>query len=153
MIRHDIFYGRIETYCKHCEFWTGHACRKGHLPSSSTGCPMKRFEPVNGADYDLDREPDPAEPNMGCCGGNGKEMSDLSWNQVLLHFAMSMVKWGLAGMPVVPEKTHGERYAKCRSCPHIRGFWCSKCKCVAYLKTKLATEGCPDVPPRWLPLG
>jgi hypothetical protein len=111
------------------------------------------FEPVNGADYDPDREPDPVEPNMGCCGGNGKEMPDLSWNQVLTHFAMSMVKWGLAGMPVVPEKTHGERYAKCRACPHVRGFWCGKCRCVAFLKTKIATEQCADNPPRWLGFG
>lgn len=156
MISHGTFYERIETHCRHCDFWTGHACRKGHMPSSSTGCPIRKFAPINGADYDADREPDQPDDPMSClgCGSNpGGNMPDLSWNQVLQHFAMSMVKWAKAGMPLVAEKVHGERYGKCRACPHIRGFWCGKCKCVAYLKTKLATEGCPDIPPRWLPFG
>ena len=81
-------------------------------------------------------------------------MPDLTWAQVIHRFAMSMVSWVASGMPLVSEKVHNERYhGKCMVCPHRRGYWCGKCKCLAYLKTKLATEKCPDTPSRWQSFG
>lgn len=80
-------------------------------------------------------------------------MPDLTWDQVLAHFAMAQVRWAMNGFPVVPPNTHANRHEKCKVCPHRKGVWCKKCKCVCYLKTKLATEKCPDNPPRWLAHG
>jgi hypothetical protein len=93
-----------------------------------------------------------AQNPLGCCGQQG-DMPDLSWNQVLQHFAKSMVMWVASGMALANERLHGQRHGKCQVCPHKKGFWCKKCKCIAYIKTKLATEGCPDIPPRWTPMG
>lgn len=41
------------------------------------------------------------------------------------------------------------RDARCRLCPHYVEPQCSICTCVTDLKTLLATERCPDNPPRW----
>jgi hypothetical protein len=43
------------------------------------------------------------------------------------------------------------RAARCTFCPHFarESAQCTKCTCVVSLKTLLATERCPDQPPRW----
>jgi len=76
-------------------------------------------------------------------------MPELNAVQVMAYFSMALVRWAMAGLPVVPANTHDDRQSKCGVCPHRKGAWCKKCKCLIKLKTKLATEECPDSPPRW----
>jgi hypothetical protein len=77
-------------------------------------------------------------------------MPPLTWARVLVSFTKSMVKWIAAGVPLVGADVHGQRYGKCKSCTKFNRFYCEHCKCVAYLKTKLATEQCPLPEPRWV---
>lgn len=148
MLPHNVYNQRLQDFCYKCEWWDRLRCRKGHLPTSSTGCPVGKFEPVNGAGYDEDRPADPVATEMSCCG-HDQNMPDLSWPQVLALFAQSMVRWVKGGMALVADRQHGDRLRKCDACPWRKGFWCTKCRCVCYLKAKLATEKCPDSPPRW----
>ena len=76
-------------------------------------------------------------------------MPPITWVEVARQFASSAIRWTAEGFPVVSTQEHGERYGKCKSCTRFVGFYCSLCRCVAYLKTKLATESCPDQPPKW----
>lgn len=48
----DVYVRRLEI-CQRCYAWLGQ-CLKGHLVTSPTGCPERRFDPVDGADYDPD---------------------------------------------------------------------------------------------------
>ena len=141
---------RITDHCSKCEWWGKLRCRKGHLPTSPTGCPLRKFEPINGAGYDDNIEPEPPISDMPPCCGHSAHMPDLSWAQVLAMFAQSMTKWIRAGLPLANERVHADRLRKCDACPHRKNFWCQKCKCVCYLKTKVSTEQCPDSPPRWI---
>lgn len=149
MIEHGIFYQRLPV-CQACSWWRG-ACTKGHALASPQGCPIQKFPPVEGAGYAADMEvsTEPQALTKGCCGADA-EMPPLSWAQVLVHFAKSMATWIGQGLPLVDSATHAARYDQCKPCPHFSGFYCKRCKCVAYLKTKLATELCPDDPPRWV---
>lgn len=106
-----------------------------------------KFEPILGAGYDDDREPDPESVTMSCCG-NRDDMPDLSWAQVLALFSQSMVRWIRSGLAIAPDRVHADRLRKCEKCPLRQNFWCKKCKCVCYLKAKLASESCPDG--KWL---
>lgn len=74
------------------------------------------------------------------------------------NFAMALIRWGKAGFPLVSETTFDQRKKTCLECPHIRGWKdagmtaCSLCGCVngsVSVKLWLATERCPDKPPRW----
>jgi len=125
---------------------------KGHGLASPEGCPIKRFPPVDGAGYALDRQAEPGAPATvrGCenCGSQG--MPPLNWGQVLASFTKSMVGWIKAGAPLVGGRVHGLRYDQCNTCTEFRSFYCHHCKCLAYLKTKLATEQCPLPEPRWV---
>lgn len=130
-----------------CPHWNG-VCLKGHSLGSAQGCPIKKFEPIGGADYAPD-QPVVQTPEMaGCCGGK-QDMPPMTWPEVLKHFATSMAKWAKEGFPVVGSKEHGERYGLCKSCTKFLNFYCSICRCPAYTKTKLATEQCPLPEPRW----
>lgn len=150
MLPQNVYNERMQSHCLKCEWWNKMRCRKGHLPTSPTGCPIRRFDPINGAGYDEDREPDPVVQDVNCCN-HSTEMPDLSWAQVLALFAQAMVRWVRAGMPLTNDRTHADRLRKCEVCPHRKNFWCQKCKCVCYLKCKVATEECPDR--RWLKVG
>lgn len=149
MLPKNVYNDRLKNYCESCEWWTRGRCRKGHVLTSATGCPARKFPPIQGAGYDPNREPDPLEETMGACCGYSDAMKDITWPQVLAQFAKAMVKWTRAGLPLVSPAIHGGRQTHCQPCPHRKGYWCSKCKCLIYLKTKLATEQCPDDPPRW----
>lgn len=149
MLPKNVYNDRLENCCKRCEFWHRMRCRKGHVISSTTGCPVRKFPPIHGADYDQDREPHPLEEEMSDCCGYSRTMQDMSWAQVAAQFAKAMAKWARAGLPRVSAAVHGQRQVPCATCPHRQGYWCGKCKCLIYLKTKLATEQCPDDPPRW----
>ena len=77
-------------------------------------------------------------------------MPPLTWGQVLVSFTKSMAEWIKAGAPLVDSQQHGLRFEQCKNCDRYHGFYCNQCKCVAYLKTKLATESCPLPAPRWV---
>ncbi len=148
MIKHEVFYARLNGHCKSCEWWKN-VCLKGHALSSPQGCPIKKFPPIDGADYAPDKPPEkPTEIVAGCCG-NAPEMPPLTWGQVLIQFTTSMATWVKAGLPLATNEHHGERYGQCKTCTEFNRFYCKKCHCVAYLKTKLLTEQCPMTPPRW----
>ena len=150
MIEHAVFYDRLENFCKLCPHWTG-VCLKGHGLSTPQGCPIKLFPPVAGADYALDRPTGALAPDLvkNCSGCGAGAPTPLNWAQVLAHFTASMAAWIKAGAPLVSGEVHGLRYAQCKACPQFRSFYCGHCKCLAYLKTRLATESCPLLPPRW----
>ena len=148
MLPKNVYNSRLEI-CKMCEFWNRSRCRKGHLISSTTGCPIQKFPPINGADYDTNTSPAPVETPVQGCPGCPQSVQNLSWEQVADHFARSMATWAKSRLAVVSPAIHSQRQAKCAVCPHRSGYWCTPCKCLIYLKTKLATEQCPDNPPRW----
>jgi hypothetical protein len=75
-------------------------------------------------------------------------MPPLSWAQVIAAFGKSMVKWVAEGLPLADSALHGVRCDHCKVCPKFNRFYCTHCKCIAYLKTKLATEACPLDPPK-----
>jgi len=147
MIDHRVFYDRLENHCKKCEFFGASRCRKGHAIASPTGCPLQKFPPLSGHGYDVEKEASqPFQPSCASCVVDEK-MPALSWPQVTAHFASAMVRWAAAGMPVVSEQVHGERNVTCKGCPRRNGHWCSICRCLIYLKSKVATEQCPEY--RW----
>lgn len=149
MVDRDTFYARLNGSCTLCEHWRG-VCLKGHALASPLGCPLRKFAPLPGYDYAEDSPAQPPAPKVHeCCGGNAS-MPPLTWGQVLASFVNSMAEWLRAGTPLVNSQQHGMRYEQCKSCDQYRGFYCGQCKCVAYLKTKLATEQCPLASPRWV---
>ena len=123
---------------------------KGHALSGPEGCPEHKFPPVDGAGYAQERTVGSPAPRLltNCCGGDGA-MPPLTWAQVLARFIKSMAEWLAAGAPLVSSEVHGARYDQCKNCTKFRSFYCTHCKCIAYLKTKLATEQCPLPEPRW----
>lgn len=148
MIPHEVFYERRDRHCKPCEHWRG-VCLRGHNLASPAGCPLRKFPPIQGADYAKDHEPAPVQAVTGCCGQHD-DMPPLSWTDVIKAFTESMIAWAKSGLATVDSTVHGKRYnVGCKVCPHFHGFYCKKCKCIAYLKAKLATEICPDTPSRW----
>jgi hypothetical protein len=144
MIPRDEFYRRLEI-CRLCEFWRG-ACLKGHNLASPTGCPVQKFEPIQGSGYAPDRQvPDP-EPGVrarGCCGPP-QDVPNLSWAEVIASFGASMVHWIKEGLPLADPDLHARRYGVCKECPQYAKFHCKVCKCLVYAKTKLASEVCPE---------
>lgn len=123
------------------------------------GCPEKRFPPVGNAGYAPDFELKTGVSNPDCCGKQilpapavaaaATDAAGLTGGEVMRRFASSMIQWKRSGFPLANPQQHESRYGKCQVCPYYRKFMCQKCMCVAYLKTKLLSEKCPDVPPRW----
>lgn len=104
---------------------------------------MKKFEPIQGAQYAVAREAPPPPVFKDCCGNGHQELEPLTWPQVLAHFAESMTKWVASGMKLAKQKDHMARYSVCKPCDQFNKFYCRHCRCVAYSKAKLATESCP----------
>ena len=80
----------------------------------------------------------------------------------IIHGAIGLAKVGaqLAGVAVdqAPAAVIAERRQACSQCPHatkhpVRGLTihslCNRCGCVINAKVRLASEECPDLPPRW----
>lgn len=152
MLDPAVYTWRLQAHCHGCEWWAGR-CRKGHLVTSPEGCPVYKFPPVEAAGYAPDIPPmdiSPAEPCSSCGSTLTGDLPDLSWHQVLTQFGAAMLKWVANGAPLVNEQAHAERLTECKSnvCGRLHGFWCLDCRCVVYIKTKLATEECPKK--RWL---
>lgn len=57
--------------------------------------------------------------------------------------------WVAQGNPVPNEEEVQRRLNICKSCPLFRNGTCTLCGCNMVYKTKLATEHCPDNPPKW----
>jgi len=147
MIDHKVFYDRLDNHCKKCEFYAGSRCRKGHAMASPRGCPIQKFPPLPGYDYDIETEVSPPfRPGCPACIVD-ESMPELTWPQVTGHFAAAMVRWAAHGLPLTSEDVHGERNLTCAGCPRRKGHWCSICRCLLYLKSKVATEQCPEY--RW----
>jgi hypothetical protein len=151
MIEHTVFYGRLENFCKRCPHWKN-VCLKGHGLSSEEGCPVKKFLPVAGAGYAVDRQAEASAPATvrGCEGCGNQGMPPMTWGQVLASFTKSMAEWIRVGVPLVSSRIHGLRYDQCKNCTEFHRFYCNRCKCVCFLKSKLATEQCPLPEPRWI---
>jgi hypothetical protein len=146
VIPKNVFYARRDNHCTKCEFWKG-ACLKGHQLSSPQGCPIKKFDPINGADYAPDRPAleAPAVPPPGnCCGKGDDELKPMSWAQAITHLKDSMAQWERDGWPLLPDASYQARVNRCQDeCPHYRWFQCRLCKCFVFTKAKLPHETCP----------
>lgn len=146
MIPKNVFYDRRDNHCLKCEFWKG-ACLKGHALSSPQGCPLKKFEPINGAAYAPDR-PAPEAPSIpppgNCCGSKDDELKPMGWAEAITHLRQSLAQWEKEGRPLTPQDVYDERVSKCQdNCPHYRWFQCRLCKCLVFTKAKLPHEKCP----------
>lgn len=148
MIERTIFYRRL-VVCKTCEFWRG-TCLKGHALQGPLGCPLKKFEGVNGLGYMDDLPvPTPELPAIstnGCCGqATEGDLKPMSWGEVMRHLFQAVKEWRAAGYSVVDGDTYRKRIEICRHCPKKQYQWfqCKHCGCVIYTKAKLATEDCP----------
>jgi hypothetical protein len=148
MIPRNDFYDRLEHHCQPCSEWDG-VCLRGHDLASPTGCPLRKFAPVQAASYDPDRGRVVQPRNQQGCSGCGAAIDadalpPITWPQVIANFAASMTNWIRAGMPLTDANEHGRRYGICTQCQsHFKGYYCKLCRCVCYIKTKPQTEYCP----------
>ena len=141
MIPREIFYERRDRFCRPCEFWRG-ACLKGHNLASTAGCPVRKFPGVQGAEYATDRAVNQTIPeHKECC--NKSKLPPTTWAEVSKQFMSSVVAWIKSGLALTSAKQHGFRYGRCQACDRFKEFYCTECKCVAYIKAKLLTEKCP----------
>jgi len=75
----------------------------------------------------------------------------------IVSYTEAVVKWKLAGSPVTPPEELAHREFICKACPrwYAQMDGCRICGCGTEeggsLKEKraMATEACPDTPPRW----
>lgn len=69
----------------------------------------------------------------------------MRWPEALEQFGWAMAKWKSSGKPLVDDEAHSKRVEICKHCPggHYRVFQCKLCKCVVFVKAKMATETCP----------
>ena len=87
---------------------------------------------------------------------NREPLPQPSWDEMIGHLGTALVKWAASGFKIAPPEVRAERYAICRAC----GYWkddgnlglgkCThhKCGCTK-AKFHLASERCPDDPPKW----
>lgn len=145
MIPAPVFRERLNTHCKNCEFWKG-VCLKGHTLQGPMGCPLKKFPPVEGADYlpDLPLPQTPAPRMTPCCGNTDTPLTEMTWPEVFSHFRSAVQAWQEAGFPLTPDDVYQKRIETCKNCPRYRWFQCRVCKCIVYTKAKLQTETCPE---------
>jgi hypothetical protein len=54
-----------------------------------------------------------------------------------------------SGLPRASSELRAERAAICAACPELVGGRCRLCGCKLRWKQAMATESCPDDPPRW----
>lgn len=145
MIDRATFYRRLEQNCKKCDFWKG-ACLKGHALSSPQGCPIKKFPPVQGADYAPDRNvrPAPEVPMPGNCCGSDADLKPMNWSQAASHLTASLATWARDGFKTTPDDVYNERVGTCQdNCPSYKWFQCRMCKCLVFTKAKIPSERCP----------
>jgi hypothetical protein len=144
MVNHDTFYKRLEI-CKPCAYWRG-VCLKGHSLRGAAGCPIRKFEPVDAADYAHDKPVDLTKPAAAPCHGCSQappEIKPMTWAEALEHLGKSMKTWRSQGFPLCEGPVYGNRIAICKNCPEYAWWQCRVCRCVVVTKAKLKTETCP----------
>lgn len=145
MISRSEFLRRRDEFCTRCEFWKG-VCLKGHALTSAQGCPQRKFDPVDGADYAPDIEvasaKDVPKPG-GCCGGEA-DAKPMTYAEATIHLAASIRDWIADGTPLTPDDVYNTRVDTCKNgCPHYRFYQCGLCKCFVLAKAKIPGEQCP----------
>lgn len=142
MIPREEFLNRRDNFCKKCDKWDG-VCTLGHNLGSPQGCPQQKFAPILGAQYAeaIIKE----QPQKRPCNCGVEAVKPISWAEVITQFGKAMLSWLKEGLPLVDSETHQARNDECKSnrCGQYRHFQCQQCKCITYIKTKLATEECP----------
>lgn len=78
---------------------------------------------------------------MPCPGCD--QVADMTWPQALSHFYDSVKKFKTSGMAMAGESLHVHRFQVCQGCEKYRKPFCTACKCVALVKTKVLVETCP----------
>lgn len=70
-----------------------------------------------------------------------------------MSVARAFLAWAVEGFPIVSDQVYFERESICVPCPFYRRtrtrHHCALCTC-DQVKLHLATEQCPDKPPRWI---
>jgi hypothetical protein len=61
----------------------------------------------------------------------------------------AVVRFVASGGKMTTPEERERRLQICRECPHFSGSKCSICGCISRWKARLASEHCPDDPPRW----
>ena len=143
MIPRAEFLNRRDNFCKKCVSWDG-VCLLGHNLGSPQGCPQMHFAPIQGAQYaEVVQKPESVKKPCNC--GSKSPVDPITWVQVVTQFGKAMLDWLKEGLPLVDAATHQSRNDTCKSneCGQYRYYQCMDCKCITYLKTKLATEECP----------
>jgi hypothetical protein len=109
------------------------------------GAELSRFEPARPVAAQPQQPPPPREP-----------LPEPAWDEMIGHLGTALIKWAASGFKIAPPEVRAERYAICRAC----GYWkddgnlglgkCThhKCGCTK-AKFHLASERCPDDPPKW----
>ena len=70
----------------------------------------------------------------------------------LTHAAGSVIASAVRGVPLgVPQEEQDRRLAICHACDKFdpKQGRCRLCGCFANLKARIASEHCPDEPPKW----
>jgi hypothetical protein len=149
----ETFYARLNICQAGCDYWDG-ACRKGHTLRVPVGCPVRKFPPIAGFGFMENKTAPAVSQHPTRCEGCGKddELPTLTWLEIIAQFGDAMLRWAKAGLPVLSGPAHGVRYRTCAGdtksgtprCTYFKDFYCHRCRCVAYVKSKLATETCPE---------
>ena len=142
----SVFYERLDI-CKRCDYWKG-SCVKGHMLQGALGCPVLKFDGIDGAgnmtDLPVPTPQLPAVGGTGCCGASvSNDLKPMSWGQVLKQFAASMQSWEKSGFLTVSREVYAKRLETCRNCNNYQWFQCKVCSCLPVVKAKLVTERCP----------
>ncbi len=141
---YDYMQERIKGHCAACDFWDGYNCRKGHVTTSPTGCPIKKFKPVYSAGYDPDKPATPlvadapaAKRECDC----GKPPKNL-W-EALKKLRVAFRRWRFYGYPITGKDYLAKRKETCSACEFKKGLKCSACGCYLAVKSRMASELCP----------
>jgi hypothetical protein len=62
----------------------------------------------------------------------------------------SGIAQSVLGVNLAPEEVIEARRAICAACPQLKRSHCGLCGCSITHKTRLASQRCPDNPPRWI---
>lgn len=120
--------------CDRCHFgWVGGECPK--VEDKSTWSPHL-LELVQAIDT---------------IGSGTSEVSLPSLSDMATNFYESMKKWKSSGFKTVTKEVFEQRKTICNECEHWDKKFFGRCKiCGCFgVKLHLATEKCPDNPPRW----
>jgi len=138
----DELYSRRQI-CSRCEYYRGSSCSKNHLITGPLACPEGKFSAI----VPLFKSGPPRVSGQGCCSPVSTPESasrNLTWAEAIGEFNTQMKLWQQSGFALSSSEEHARRFAICGTCNYYRMFQCQKCKCVAFIKAKLATETCPD---------